>query len=112
MPRDIVPAREGPRKEISHTVEPHNRPWSPPKPSVAVPRGTKTELAAKDFKMAVDKLALLNPASAVEYMRELPTGLLEMFLLAEEVGQGRDYILRAFPKPGQRARDRYLAVTA
>lgn len=111
MPRSSIPARTEPKTEISKEVPKHNRPYtmkgSAPRPTVS-----REERHAQDFAKAVDHLKLLNSASAVETMRGLPTGLLEMYLLAEEVGQGREMILRAFPKAGKAARARYLAVPA
>ena len=107
MPRDIVPSREGPKEEISTEVEKHFRPYTMPTKSDMTPRGTVEELRARDFNKAKEHLRILNPASAVENMQSMPVGLLEMYLLAEESDQGREYILRAFPKPGKRARGRY-----
>lgn len=109
MPRDLIPARTDPKPEIAHEVEKHNRPYkeftTAPEP---LPRHDREYLYKKDFRHAVDRLAVLNSASAVEFMQNLPQGLLEMFLLAEEVGQGRPMILGAFPKPGTLARSRYI----
>lgn len=108
MPRDLVPSREGPKEEISREVVKHNRPYTMPKGGSYAPRGTREELVAKDFQRAKDHLARLNSASAVEVMQQLPVGVLQIYLLAEEVGQAREMILHAFPKPGAKARSRYL----
>lgn len=110
MPRDIISRsarREGPKREISTVIEKHNRLFSPVK-VVERKRAPHAKLVQKDFQMAKDALAALNDASAVEYMQALPLGLQEMFMLAEEVGKARPMILRSFPKPGHRAREKYL----
>ncbi len=108
MPRGPVPSTEGPRREIATEIPKHNRPYSPATPKAKQSSLTREQRRAKDFKIAVDDLALLNPASAVEKMRYLPLGLLEMYLVAEEAGQARSYILRAFPKPSAMARQKFL----
>jgi hypothetical protein len=107
MPRDLVPSREGPKQEIANEVEKHFRPYTMPKGASTAPKGTVEERRARDFKKAEEHLRILNAASAVEMLQAMPVGLLEMYLLAEEVGQAREFILRAFPKPGRRARERY-----
>lgn len=115
MPRTQVPTREGPKREISTVVEPHNRPWTPPKESDHSPRGTKQELIAKDFQAAKDDLARMDASGIgvlLEYMFSLPMARLEMVLLAEEVGKNRPEVLKRFPKPGRRARERYLGTPA
>ncbi len=108
MPRDLVPTREGPKKEISTEVPKHNRPYTMPRGGDMSPKGTPEELHKRDFERAKAHIANLTSASAVELLQTLGVGLLEMYLLAEEVGQKREMILRAFPKPGNRARQRYL----
>lgn len=79
-----------------------------PRGGDATPKGTPEEMHAQDFGRAKAHLAQLTPASAVELMQTFPSGLLEMYLLAEEVGRAHPMVLRAFPKPGARARSRYL----
>ena len=109
MPRSQVPARTGPKREIATELKKKNREYTMPTGGNMAPKGTREEMWAQDFQKAKDHLAILNAASAVENMQRLPTGLLEMYLLAEEVGQGREMVLHAFPKAGVRARERYLS---
>lgn len=105
--RDIVPSREGPRKEISTELVKHNREWTPPRQGThrVRPRGT---VWAEMFERAQRELRTLTPSDAVVLLEKQPLGMLELFLLAEEADQGRELILRSFPKPGFRARQRYL----
>jgi hypothetical protein len=107
MSLNVLPKREGPKKEISHTQEPHNRPWGAThtvEPRVVRPR----EDALREMvERARDRLRKLTPATAVEEMGLLPHGMLELYLLVEETEQARPMVLRSFPKPGPRARERY-----
>lgn len=61
------------------------------------------------WEKAADELSKLQPARAVDLMRELPMGMLELYLLVEESNGKRQVILQSFPKPGHRARERYAA---
>lgn len=79
-----------------------------PRGGDATPKGTPEEMHAQDFGRAKAHLAQLTPASAVELMQTFPVGLLEMYLLAEENTRAHPMILKAFPKPGAKARSRYL----
>lgn len=112
MPRTQVPTREGPKKEISTPIEKKNRPYTMGSGGNYDPRGSREELLKKQFDGAVDALSKLNDASAVETMQMLPLGLLEMYLLAEETHRARPMVLRAFPKPGRLARERYLGAAS
>jgi hypothetical protein len=108
--------RTAPAKPISHTVEPHNRPFDVEKLNrkVAERPSEEEQLAARlaGFRRmateAKQTLARLTAPSAVAHMRELPRELLECYLIVEESAQARPLVLRSFPKPGARARERYM----
>jgi len=52
----------------------------------------------KHFERAQADLKVLTPASAVEKMQQLPFIPQQVYLIAEEEGQARPFILRYFPK--------------
>ena len=108
MSLNVVPKREGPKEEISTPVEPHNRVWTGPRQEERKPARSPQEAAQAYFAEAQERISKMNPATAVEFLGTLPTAQLEMYLLAEEVTQNRDFVLRFFPKPGHRARQRFL----
>jgi len=105
MPRDVVPSQDG-NDEISHPIEPHNRVWTGP--TVTEREEAPREVSwRRMFDRAVADLSKWTPSTAVDRMADLPSGLLEVYLLAEEANQGRPLILRNFPRPGLQARERY-----
>lgn len=112
MPRGPVPSRTAPKEEISTELVKHNRPFTGPKASEPRPVTPSAERKAKYFEQAKKDLLSWTPATAVDRMSMLGVGLLEMYLLAEEVTQARPAILRYFPKPGAKARERYLPALA
>ena len=74
----------------------------------AVATQTRTVAQARMFHDAQARLATMTPASAIQFLTELPVALLEVYLLAEETaGQNRKDVLRMFPSPGARARERF-----
>ncbi len=112
MPRDIVP-KSGPHKEISTAVKPHNRPYTGPQgfdramaAATALPRDQRY---IRDFERAQQHLRNLLPVAAIELMEDMGIGMLELYLLAEEHDQNREFIMRSFPKPGLKARVRYTS---
>ncbi len=116
MPRDLVPTREGPKEEISIELIAGKRVFAATETrkqnkadAAAEARKLSSEQAHKrDFEKAKQHLTTLQYATAIAMMEELPIGVLEMYLLAEEATQNREIILRMFPKPGAKARERYL----
>lgn len=108
--RDVVPKRTEPREEISTPVVPHNRPFTMPQGGDRAWDYAKQAQESgheRDFERAREVLSTMQPSAAVATMETMGLGMLEMYLLAEEDGQARDFILRSFPKPGARARERY-----
>lgn len=111
MVRGPVPSTDAPRREISTELVKKNRPFTtkPPLERAVQPSEVRK---AKYFQQAKDDLDKWQPGIALDNMQFMGIGLLEMYLLAEEVGQARPQILRAFPKPGAKARKRYLPALA
>lgn len=56
------------------------------------------------LELAKTKLEKMNVATAVAFISEQPDRVKELYLVAEEQGQGRRSILSRFPKPGKVAR--------
>jgi hypothetical protein len=118
MPRDLVPSRTEPKDEISTPIVKHDKVWGVTKVREKNMRAARKEARTtkrgrkaahhNDFLLAQARLSTMHPASAVEFLQAMPVGVLELYLLAEEKGQARPAILRAFPAPGLRARERYL----
>ena len=116
MPRDLIPSRREtgePKVEISQEIE-------MPQPTVSLNKEaqwaaalaaatarTPEETRAAHFEQAKQELGRLTIAQAVDLLRTLPIGLLEMYLLAEEATQAREAILQSFPKPSPEARAMY-----
>ncbi len=115
MPRDLIQKREGPKEEISTPVVPHNRPFGDGQKRAAnkadAEAGSKAlsqeERRRKDFEGAKEQLSKLTYSQSVDLLGGLPSGVLELYLLAEEDSRNREEVLRFFPKPGARARERY-----
>lgn len=106
-----LPSKEV-RTPISHEVEPHNRPFDRKHLPVAekgriLSDEERQQRWAAEFEKAFDELQTLNPAEARDLMVRVPPYQLECYLIAEELGQGREQLLRFFPKPGARARERF-----
>lgn len=77
----------------------------------AVATRTRSEAQERQFEDAKARLSKMTFASAVQFLTTLPVGLLEVYLLAEEAGEGRKEVLSQFPSPGARARETYLGPT-
>jgi len=118
MPRDLVPERTEPKQEVSTPIVKRDKVWGVTpvreknmriarKEARTTKRGRKLA-RQNDFLLAQARLSKMHPTSAVEFLQAMPVGVLEMYLLAEEKGQAREFILRSFPKPGLQARERYL----
>ena len=108
--RDIVPKSTEPKRQVSTPVEPHNRPFSMPQGgdrAWGAARAGSVEGHRRDFEKARAELSVMTPSAAVALMENMGMGMLELYLLAEEAGENREYISRSFPKPGARARERY-----
>jgi len=58
------------------------------------------------FEAAGRELAVLTPASAVELLERLAPDVQQVYLIAEEEGQARPFILRSFPKSSPSMRER------
>src|SRR6266545_7845566 len=101
--RNIIPARQGPAPVISHEQP---KPMVPAIRPEAVAAGDRAIAAAqarqqsmlKHFERAQADLAILTPASAVEKIQRLPFIPQQVYLIAEEEGQARSFVLRYFPK--------------
>lgn len=115
MPRDIVPHREGPKEEVSTEVQKHNRPFGNARREAnmadareSARRGTQAEAHKRDFAKAQVDLAKLNYSQVMDLITSMPMGMQELYLLAEEATANRAEVLRYFPKPGTKARSRWL----
>jgi hypothetical protein len=116
MPRDIVPKREGPKEEISTPIEKHDRVFDDNltrdinKFDAAEDTKVRTqaESRAKDFKDAQERLSKLTYVQVMDFITAMPVGMQELYLLAEESTSNRVEVLRYFPKPGVRARERWF----
>lgn len=116
MPRDLVPKREGPKEEISTPVEPHNRGFADrpvreqnaDEARAAARSRTQADAWKHDFANAKLRLSKMTYAQSVDFIQSMPVGVQELYLLAEEDSRNREEVLRFFPKPGTRARSRWL----
>src|SRR6266545_1408878 len=109
--RNIIPARQGPAPVISHEQP---KPMVPAIRPEAVAAGDRAIAAAQarqqsmlsHFERAQADLRVLTPASAVEKIQQLPFIPQQVYLIAEEEGQARPFILRYFPKSSPSVRGR------
>jgi len=106
----LIERRTEPKEEIATEVVKHNRVWG------RDPReGRATEaqevVRAREFAKAQAHLKKLTYVQVMDLLQAMPVGVLELYLLVEECDQNRDEILRYFPKPGVRARERWLPET-
>lgn len=62
----------------------------------------------RDLEKAKANLARLTYVGVIDFLQAMPVGQLELHLLAEEDGLNREEVLRFFPRPGVRARSRWL----
>ena len=119
MPRDLVPHRTEPKEEVSHTQEKHDRVFDAVltrdinRADAAEDARARPQAEAheRDFQMAKDRLWKMTYVQTLEFLHAMPTGMLELYLLAEEDTRNRKDVLKFFPKPGGKARSRYLPVT-
>ena len=115
MPRSAIEPRTSPKEQVSTPIEKHNREMGTLNRDInraearedARPRSPE-ESRARHFAAAKDRLDKLTYAQTMDFLTAMPVGVLEMYLLAEEDGKNREEVLRYFPKPGVKARSRWL----
>lgn len=120
MPRDLVPTRIGPKEEISTELvaskhvygSTARREERSTEAAGAARKLTSDQARKRDFEQAKQRLKGLNTVSTIDFIGVMPLAVMEMYLLAEEATQNRTEILRMFPKPGTRARERFMSTKA
>lgn len=114
MPRSQIPKRTAPKDEISHPVEPHNRPYTgvTAKMPEPVERSVALQRQWDRFK---EELRVRTPSSQSDFINAQPMGIQEMcYILVETCGSEveKRTVLAWMPKPGKLARERFAAQVA
>lgn len=109
MARTQIPKRTEPKQEVSHPVQPHNRPYTGPKGS-ANPQPPQAVSVQRMWDEYVYRMKNLPASAKAQFIRELPMGLQEMcYLIVEATGTETEqkYVLQYLQKPGRAARERF-----
>ena len=110
----LIERRTTPKDEVSEPVVPHDRVWgSEARELNTADREVAAQETVRDreFARAKEQLSKLTYVQVMDLLHSMPVGMLELYLLIEECGENRDEVLRYFPKPGVRARERWLPQT-
>ena len=117
MATNLIPKREGPRREIATPVVPRNKPSVNPNAADATERALQqTARPASEARQAMwdttaRNMKNLGIGETIRFIKSQPLALKEVAVLVEEATQNRADVLRFFPKVGKAARDRYLPPT-
>lgn len=79
-----------------------DRAWEEAK---AARHAARARTKERTWQVACDQLARWTPTSAVEAMHRMPSGVQQMYALAEESNLNRIEVLRFFPAVGQSTRE-------
>lgn len=116
MPRSEIPKRTEPKEEISTDparelkvfAQRDRRIQNAADAAADARKHSSEESHKRDFAKAKAGLANMTYAQVVQFLTDMPVGVMELYLLAEEDTLNRPMVLGRFPKPSTTARRRWL----